>query len=673
MEESVPAWNRKEAAALLAIIAGASLLRFWQLAQVPLGIDLDEARNGIEVLKVLAGAQPLFFQTFDPREPAFVYSLSFAVRAVGHTVLAMRLTVALWGLLGVLLTYPVARQWFGPKVALLATAGMAGSFWDLAMSRWAERDITLLPPLLLFFFFFWRGFERRSTPSFAIAGVFVSLGAYAYVAARILPLLILLLLVVQYWLDPRSILENWRGLLAALLAAAATIAPLAVYFVRSPSIFFGRISQVTSLGQPLPGVRPDSVWQTVLNTLGMFFWRGDGGWRQNLPYRPVFSWWLAIPFCVGLLWAAWHAISPAWKVRAALDERSSAKPTALYPCAWLLLWQAALLVPAFLARPSPQFDRTIGSAPSTYILLALGLAGMYSWIRARRIVIGNAALAISASLLALLGVDTFRAYFGAWAKSDAPLRVYEYGQTFDADFLNQRRPPPDKTFIFLGYHSSTAVRYLAPEYSGAVRLEDYSQLLPIPSSGPATYVFAAPSLGPGQEAAVVQRYMPDASVVARRDFPAGDPAALVFQLSEAQLSILRGDARPLSASFGGRIELLSISLGQTNVRAKPGDVVRFYLMWQVLAPIASNIGPFVHMVDSTGKVITQDDRQGLADGGWRPGQQFVSMHVLRLPAGVRPGQYRALAGVDRRTGSQPSYPLAELGPQVDVLRVDVGQ
>src|SRR5206468_522875 len=107
-----------------------------------------------------AGHHPLFFTTFDPREPLFIYTLSLAVRALGHTVMAMRVTALTWALAGVGLTYPVARQWFGRRVALMATAGMAGSLWLLAMSRWAERDITLLPPLLLFLYFFWRGFER---------------------------------------------------------------------------------------------------------------------------------------------------------------------------------------------------------------------------------------------------------------------------------------------------------------------------------------------------------------------------------------------------------------------------------------------------------------------------------------------------------------------------------
>src|SRR5438552_11341388 len=68
-----------EAAALAAILGAGLFLRTWQLSSQPPGIDLDEARNGVEVLNVLAGQHPWFFTTYDPREPLYIYSLSLSV------------------------------------------------------------------------------------------------------------------------------------------------------------------------------------------------------------------------------------------------------------------------------------------------------------------------------------------------------------------------------------------------------------------------------------------------------------------------------------------------------------------------------------------------------------------------------------------------------------------
>ncbi len=662
-----------EIGAVVAVVLLAALLRFWRLGELPRGIDLDEARNGLEALGVLNGRHPLFFTTFDPREPAFIYSLSLAVAALGPTMLAMRLTAAVWGLLGVALTYPLARQWFGRNVALLATAGMAVSLWTLAMTRWAERDLTLLPPLLLFLLFFWRGFERRSVGSFALAGMFASLCAYAYVAARILPLLILAILAAQWLLDRESVSANRRGLLAGLLAGAATIAPLAAYFAGNPSAFFGRIGQISSLGQPLPGVTAESLPQTMLNTLGMFFVHGDVNWRDGIAGRPVFSWWVAIPFCMGLSWALVRILRSAKDVRAELGEVVSQEGAALrlYPCVWLLLWQGTLLVPAFLARPSPQYDRTIGTAPSSCILLALGLAVSAAWLARARPWMGTAAWLGSVGVMALLTVDTWQAYFGSWAHADPPLRVFEYGQTFDADALNRLQPPPDHTYLFLGYDSGSAVRYLAPRYAGSVWLEDFSQLLPVPRSGSATYVFASPSLGGTIDSATVRRYVPDAKVLAQDVFAAGGQAAAIFEASEDQLQALRGAARIVNAPFGDRLMLHSIDLADRELAVQPGAAVRLTLDWTVLAPIQDNIGPFVHVLDAAGRTVAQDDRQGMATGGWQPGQELLSLLTFRLPEDASAGAYRVMAGVARRSDSQPSQSLAELGAQVPVLLLDV--
>ena len=640
-----------ESAGLAGVLLVAAFFRFYRLSELPPGLDLDEARNGVEALKVLAGSHPMFFTAFDPREPAFIYSLSLAIRGLGHTVLAMRVTSAVWAMLGVALTYPVARQWFGRGVALLATGGMAGSLWALGMSRWAERDVTLLPPLLLFLFFFWRGFERRSTTSFVIAGVCASLCDYAYVAARILPLLIVLLLIGQWLLDRESVAACHKGLMAGLAAAAVTIAPLTTYFATNPATFFGRIGQISSLGEPLPGLQAESVWQTAGNTLGMFFLKGDVNWRDNVAALPVFPWWAAIPFCFGLVWTLRHVFTPRYW--------------------WLLSWQIVLLIPAFLARPSPQYDRTIGAAPSTYVLLAVGLATAAAWLG--RIGLARAGWILAGALLALLAVGTYRAYFQVYPAAEQPRHVFEYGQVADAAILNERQSPPERTFIFLGYHSGTALRYLAPQYDAAAWLEDFSQLVPVPAVGGATYVFAQPSLpSNGDLPSILQRYFPAATLAGKASFLNGDQAGRVFDVSEQQIGAFQGAQRRLDANFGDKVRLDSVSAGQAEIAARPGDQVRLGLSWTVTAASGDNYGAFVHLVDGNGKMIAQDDRQGLPTNGWQSGQRILSLHELRIPVDAPPGTYRALVGLDRRTvDTQPSRSLGELGAQVEALRLEV--
>ncbi|HEU0167736.1 MAG TPA: glycosyltransferase family 39 protein, partial [Chloroflexota bacterium] len=272
----------REAAAIVVILAGALGLRLWRLGELPPGIDLDQARSGMEAVRVLAGQHPMMFTTYDPREPAFLYSLALAIAWLGRTVYAVQMAGLWWGILGVALTYPVARQWFGRKVALLSTAAIAVSLWDLIASRWDGKDTSMVPALLLFLFFFWRALDGGSLLSFGLAGVFLSLTAYTYVATRIIPLLVLLLLVCEWPVVKTRV----KGLLLALLTAVLTVAPLAIYFLRNPDEFTARASRITSLAPPEAGVAPDTVWQTAVKTLGMYFVHGDVNWRDNVSGWP---------------------------------------------------------------------------------------------------------------------------------------------------------------------------------------------------------------------------------------------------------------------------------------------------------------------------------------------------------------------------------------------------
>jgi hypothetical protein len=156
-------------------------------------------------------------------------------------------------------------------------------------------------------------------------------------------------------------------------------------------------------------------------------------------------------------------------------------------------------------------------------------------------------------------------------------------------------------------------------------------------------------------------------MVAKASFLNGDQAGRVFEVKPDQIATFQGAQRRLAADFGGAVRLDSASEAATQLTITSGEQLRLGLTWTVTAPAQSNYSAFVHLVDPDGKVVAQDDRQGLPAGGWRPGTRFLSLHELRLPANVGPGAYRLMAGLERRTTGQPSQSLGELGPQVQVL------
>ncbi|MHB8618993.1 MAG: ArnT family glycosyltransferase [Chloroflexota bacterium] len=662
--------------AILFVIGVASFLRLFELDRVPLGLDLDEARDGLEAARILMGQHPIMFTTFDPREPVFFYTAAAFMAVFGHTQLALRLASVFWGLAAVGMTYALSRKWFGRWVAFLASLGLAASFWHLVESRWAIHSITFPPLVALFLLLFWGGFARHSKWSFGFAGIALALCVYAYSGGRGLPVLIVLLLAGQLLMAPRSVWSNWRGILTTGAVTALLILPLVIYFGTHPVELFARMGQVSIFGPPLPGVRPITLPESIVRTLGMFFISGDASWQKDIPYRPVFGWWLAIPFCVGVLWALFHVRAATKETLHALGSASghqgTAESTRLYPCYWLVCALLVTLVPGFFSRPSPHFSRTVGAAPFTYMLLALGLAAIVQLAARRRPAHVGAAIGATA-LLVLLGFNSYREFFGLWAHANGTLRSYEYGQSFDSRFLLSHKIAPDKTFFFLGYDSGTSIRYLAPQYDASVWMEDFSQLVPFTSGQSSTYVFASPSLplSPAQPS-LVQRYFPHAEIIAQAAFPDGAPAARVLRVSGTQIRALQGAARPIGAAFNGRVVLESVSVGPRVLDVRPGQSVQLVLTWKMLTPSHDNYASFLHVVDQAGKVVAQDDRQGMASFGWKPGQQFLALHTVSLPGGLAPGRYRVLAGLDRRsTGGQPSRSLGQIAPPVNVLDVVV--
>ena len=146
----------------------------------------------------------------------------------------------------------------------------------------------------------------------------------------------------------------------------------------------------------------------------------------------------------------------------------------------------------------------------------------------------------------------------------------------------------------------------------------------------------------------------------------------MFDVSEAQIRDFQGAQRRVDGNFGDVARLDSVSVGDSRLPTRPGQQVRLGLTWSVTASGSDPYSAFVHVVDSAGRVVAQDDRQGLPTNGWQPGQRFLSLHELRLPPDVAPGGYRVMAGLEHRSVDvQPSRSLGELGAQVNVRDMDV--
>ena len=115
---------------VLIILLLAAGLRIYGLNHVsPPGLEHDEVANWLIDRSILAGHHALYFTDAYGHEALFHYWQSAFVALLGDHALALRLPAVFAGLLGLAVSFALARQLFGQKVAVTSLALLATLFW----------------------------------------------------------------------------------------------------------------------------------------------------------------------------------------------------------------------------------------------------------------------------------------------------------------------------------------------------------------------------------------------------------------------------------------------------------------------------------------------------------------------------------------------------------------
>ena len=133
-------------------------------------------------------------------------------------------------------------------------------------------------------------------------------------------------------------------------------------------------------------------------------------------------------------------------------------------------------------------------------------------------------------------------------------------------------------------------------------------------------------------------------------------------------------ARPSGAHLGDAITLGAFELTSDRAGAQP--VVRGTLFWQASAPVTEDYTGFIHVLDASGRLVAQTDRQPLAGQypttAWRPGEWAPDPFVVTLPADAPAGEYVVVTGMYLlRTGQR--LPVAGGGDTVQLGRIVIGR
>lgn len=208
---------------LVVILAGAIILRVWDLDRLPNGLHWDEMDTGYQAYSLLTTGRDYFGNRLpllphslaDWRTPVYLYSAVPFVAAGGLSATTVRAVSVVWGVVGILLIFVLTRDWWAPLVFALSP-------WHLVYSRKAVETISLTGLFLLGLACFSRGL--RQPRWLVLAGTSFGLAVAAYSPGKLFVPLFVLVLVWSYWQKLR--LVGVRYLVWAMVAFGIITSPI---------------------------------------------------------------------------------------------------------------------------------------------------------------------------------------------------------------------------------------------------------------------------------------------------------------------------------------------------------------------------------------------------------------------------------------------------------------
>jgi 4-amino-4-deoxy-L-arabinose transferase-like glycosyltransferase len=466
---------------LALVLALGFFFRLWKLGTIPAGVWFDEASFGNAALDkvVQTGEAPLFFGTPHNNPGLYFWVLAAFFRFFGPHLLVLRSLSAFFGCLALIPFWVLAREWFGPRLALVATLVYGSMRWVFIFERAA-----FMLPLAEFWMLCTvacvvkgmraekekeEGGGRRGPGSmiwWGLAGLALGISLYCYLPIRLF-VPILAAWFLAGWLLKRPV-AVWRPILFMAGTAFVVVLPLAWFALQhwpEFTAYSGRVSVFRDVQARGWG----ELGRNLGKHLSMFQFHGDDNGRHNLSGRPQLDPVTAVLFLPALVLC--HLLF-------AKDGRARL----------LVIWFWGMLSAGFLsmATEAPQAHRSGLLAPLVPLALGLmlehgqGLA-FKTFDRVPRSLVLSAWM-----LIALVPVLDAREYFGLWAGDQATWRSYSPDASAAAERLASQGPgwalrvsPLSKLYAFNGYELREVVRFrLREEGLSFATLQAHNRMAP---------------------------------------------------------------------------------------------------------------------------------------------------------------------------------------------------
>ncbi len=393
-------WTARVAPVIVfCILMLALFVRIYHIDSLPAGLYPDEATNGTDgLLANETGDYRLLYTNNYGREGLFINLQAITVKYFGNTVPVLKFWSTIFGTLAVLGIYLLARELYGRRVyGYFAAFLLATSYWAINFSRIGFRAIMVTFLLTFSFYFFFKGLRTHRLRDVFIAGLFLGTGLHTYVAFRLAPLILVALVPILFLVYENFLARFWKHMLAFLIGALITAAPMFYDFYIHPDHFSSRTGAVSIFS---PEINHGDFWGTFGKTFGLSlikynFW-GDQNWRHNYAPYPILDPISGALFLAGFLYLVWETVKFL-----GLRFREKLRDERLVRNWFLLSAFFVMLMPEFLTEEGlPHALRAIGTQMPVYLIALLPIA----WIlnRARQSLPGE-----RMALYTLLGLGLF--------------------------------------------------------------------------------------------------------------------------------------------------------------------------------------------------------------------------------------------------------------------------
>jgi hypothetical protein len=483
---------------------------------------------------------------------------------------------------------------------------------------------------------------------------------YTYIAARVMPLAFVVLLIYLAVTQRTMWRKMWRNIALYAVTAILVAAPIVIYLALHPVVD----SRFQALTDTIDAARQGDlmpVLTTTLQTLGMFVWQGDPEWHYNVAHTPVFDPLTSVLFIAGFLIALCR-----WR---------------RMPYAFYLIWLLVSLIPGMLSAPAPHFMRTAAAQVAAYTFVAIGACEAIGWGARRSRMWERLAQVIVIAIWIVAAVVNYHNFFVLWPANDE-VRFYHQANVNEmarviaaspeappavgcSPFLNETERwirSPRQTIHFM-LASDRSVRWhdcrdsvVFPQ--GGQWREFILYLMPVEQNLPAAITDWFSGATPTQFNAFDDSQL---YIVDRRE----RLARALSDVKSAEVSFAAeagGGAIQLPIDFGHAVELLGY---QVESPIKAGKPLNMKTYWKATGALPKFLTVFVHVMDQNGQIVAQLDRESVLADTLQPGDVFMQLHSIDLPADLPPGSYRLALGLYASDSGQ-RLPLYE----VDALRGD---